>query len=54
MVLSSNSIVLIGSISAIVMLCTVATVALVAVIVYKKGEHLVFILQFQNCYMYIY
>ena len=42
MVLSGNSIVLIGSISAIVLLCIVVTVALVAVIVYKKGEHPVF------------
>ena len=38
---NSNNIVLIGSVSAVIIVCIMATITLVAIVLYRKGEHLV-------------
>ena len=39
--LTGNSFVLIGSISAVIIVCIVAAVTLAAVVLYRKGQHVI-------------
>ena len=44
--------VLIGSISAVIIVCIVATVTLVAVVLYRKGEHQPMFILVSNCHFF--